>query len=263
MWPRKNNPPVCVYIAADAFFVQVLSRDKNSSPAERHAYSGHKNLQENLTAVLVKHRGAHVSVLLAHALVEFVVVPWSDLLLQSKTSAMYVRGVVEASLGAPQAMTTITCEDNSAGATRVASVVISALADGIQQACTDSAVTLDILAPWVTPAFNQYRAEIDQANAWWVGVETDCVVLVNIVAGRIAGISAHATNNLDTGDVERMVRRAELVNGDQSPRSRWLCDMRNDATAQLCSDPASWREAKRIVNSGRWPDKLFALTVGA
>lgn len=164
--------------------------------------------------------GARANVTLSNHFVRYVVVPWSDAIVDDAERHAAANGMFKLIYGDAADNWSITAYDQGVGRPMVAAAIDRDLVQALRGVFGMNAIRLAGLQPCLAYSFNLKRERINQRDAWFAVAERDHVCIGYLRQGAWNLIrSRRATGSL-AGQLVPMLEQARVAEGVQRPSGK-------------------------------------------
>ncbi|MDX8385066.1 MAG: hypothetical protein R8M11_00955 [Gallionella sp.] len=126
----------------------------------------------------------NVTVVLSNHFVHYALVPWNGLISSDEEHLAYARHHFEMTYGKSSATWDLRLNQLDAGAAQLASAVPEPLLMACSEMVKRHGLQLESVQPYFMSAFNQYKSQIQRADAWFALVEPGAICLAHIKKGQ-------------------------------------------------------------------------------
>ena len=198
-----------------------------------------------LEAALPAHAGRAARVILSSRLVRYLLVPWSEALVDAEEEAAFARHCFARVYGEAAGEWDIRVGDEREGAQRLACAVDAALPEALRAAFVAAHVRLDSIQPNLMAVCNEYRGRLRRRHAWLALLEPGSLCLARLDQGRWTRLRSMRIGPGWRAELPRILEReACLAGAGEAPRDVFLW--------------ASGLAAVKLPEGGPWQFHLLA-----
>lgn len=176
-------------------------------------WAGALQALDNLLSLYVVDQ-PNVILVLSNNFVRYALVPWSDLISSDDQQLTYARHCFHVTYGAISANWQIRLSRSTVGAPQIASAIDDKLFLECNEVVKRNGLRLVSLQPYLMSAFNRFKLQLQNLNAWFALVEPGCICLTQLEQGKWVRLrTARLVNGWE--EISRFLLRETLMgNGE-------------------------------------------------
>lgn len=185
---------------------------------------------------------AEMHVVLSNRLLRFETLNFGEQLNQYAAQEAFAKYALGQTYGAMSERWTLRIQPAHKGSLRLVSAIDQLLLDGLRQACAAHQLKLKLVTPYLTPVYNRFQKQFQNAPAWLVIHEPGYSLLALLSAGQFVAINGVYHDSID--ELPVLLDRENLVSKLTEPC--FQVNLYSTALADLATIPKTQYQFSKL-----------------